>query len=547
MFRTLTTCIAFIILALFLISCRAKPARVATPVPAGPDPKVQAQELVAQGDAHFQNSHLYGWRQAEGSYRKAYELYRSESTKDKLLVTRFLIDTRQADEDILDAAGAGAMASLCTEPLTPKQRILCTLAPRYVAGPGGRPLERPEQVDKTAFDLDQSALDAYLYTLSVRRYGIKESTEDANARWDRFGSSPLFIYLDFAKQVAKRGAELEKSYPQFAELYDQLGDNDFQKSKYNGARSHFIKVLKLIPDHTRALNGLGNLYLFALEDYEKAMQYYEASLKWDPQNTAALYGKGTVLHGLGKFQESNAALDLMLQSDLSRRGRLGAQGIRYFQGEGNFYKAYNFHLMGDNAQARELVDTAKRFIPTSDSVNYLSGLLYFEDKQYKAARDEFLKVLQSGQPNCDTQYYLGQIYRVWQEPADEKLPVPTLKDGAKIPESLANLLKKVPVSQESGERKAANYFLGSCSCMDGTVRSMKERISSIPSMDIEDAEKLILKGRLEKKLFNYRLTAVALTEGMLRIVADADLPNKKPYLDMINEILGRLRPAATNP
>jgi len=415
-----------------LISCRAKPAQVVAAVP-GTDVKAQARELVAQGDAHFLDSHLYGWRQAEALYRKADELEKSEAIREKLLLTRFLMETRQSDEDIPDAVGESTLMTLCTSPLTDKQKLLCSLAPRYLAGPEDRALQQSEQVDKTLFDLDQSPLDAYLYTLCVRTYGIKESTEDAIARRDKFANSPLFIYLDFAKQVARKGAELEKAYPQFAELYVQMGETAFQGARFNGARKYFKRAVDLIPDFTRAINGLGNIYLFALEDYDMALQLYESVLTWDPQNTAALYGKGTVLHILGKYQESNATLDMMLQSDLSRRGRASAQAVRYYQGEGIFYKAYNYHLMDDSAKARELVDTAKRYIPASDSVNYLSGLFYYQDKQYQLARDDFMKVLQSGLPNCDAQYYLGLIYREWEEAPAEKPPV------VKLPEVISVL------------------------------------------------------------------------------------------------------------
>jgi len=107
---------------------------------------------------------------------------------------------------------------------------------------------------------------------------------------------------------------------------------------------------------------------------------------------------------------------------------------------------------------------------------------------------------------------------------------------------LEKAFNKMPANVESRERRAVNYFLGACSCMDATVRNMKERITSLPSLDVEDAEKVVLKGRLEKKLFSYRLTAVSLIDGMVRMASDADIPNKKIYIDLMNEILGRVRP-----
>ncbi len=50
--------------------------------------------------------------------------------------------------------------------------------------------------------------------------------------------------------------------------------------------------IKMIPEYTRAINGLANIQLFVLEDLEKALDYYEAALGYDRANTAALFGKG---------------------------------------------------------------------------------------------------------------------------------------------------------------------------------------------------------------------------------------------------------------
>ena len=107
------------------------------------------------------------------------------------------------------------------------------------------------------------------------------------------------------------------------------------------------KPLSLIPDYTRAINGLANIYFFTLEAYENALKTYEAALKWDPQNTAALFGRGAALHNLDRFEDSNKVLDLMLASGLSRNGRVGANSIQYYRGEAYYCKAYNYGSMND--------------------------------------------------------------------------------------------------------------------------------------------------------------------------------------------------------
>lgn len=201
--------------------------------------------------------------------------------------------------------------------------------------------------------------------------------------------------------------------------------------------------------------------------------------------------------------------------------------------------------MGDSAKAREFVDTAKRYIPESESVNYLSGLIFYGNRQYQPALNDFQSALRTGHTNCDAQYYMGRIYREWED-------APTLIPQVEAPGALAksrdlDKFLRLPANEESREKRALNYFLGACSCMDGTVRGYKDRIASLPSMDIEEADKVVLRGRLEKKLFNYRLSATALIDGMMTMTSDADVQNRKVYIDAMREFLGRVRPPSDTP
>src|SRR5437867_9893684 len=114
---------AILVLAPLPMSCRAKPEIVKAPVPAAPDARIE--EYIKQGDAHFQDSHLYGWRKAETFYKNAFELEQSEAIKKKLLLTQFLIMTRQIDEDIVYKDLQGTVGSLCAGPRTKQEQELC--------------------------------------------------------------------------------------------------------------------------------------------------------------------------------------------------------------------------------------------------------------------------------------------------------------------------------------------------------------------------------------------------------------------------------------
>jgi tetratricopeptide (TPR) repeat protein len=533
--------------ALFLCSallagCRTKPAPLAAP--AVPRADAMAAEYLAQGDAHFLEAHLHGWRQAEEAYRKAYELQKADSTKEKLMLTRFLIMSRQMDEDIPDPRQDETVKELCAGPLTSRDRLLCALAMRYRKGIW---LKLPEgqapakiQADPATFDAEHSSVDAYLFSICIRVDLLENPAEKPEVFSDKYKDSPLFIYLDLAKRGAQKLGEVEKTAPQFAELFDYMGEELFQKRRYNGAKTYFKKAVGLIPDYTRSLNGLGNVYSYVVEDYEKALEYYEAALRHDPKNTAALFGKGAALHNLGKYEDSNAALDSMFLTDIYRRGYASANNVRYYQGEGYHLQAYNHYLMKNPVRARELVDQAKKFLPDSEEINYLSGLLFFEEKNMEAARVEFLKVIQRGNSNCGAQRYLGLIYHERKGVVDkEAAPDLRMPRGGEFDKLRKMFDERVP-DKDPGEKRALNYFLGSCSCMERAVRALGDQIREVPSLDLEEAEKVVLKGKLEKKLFDYRLSSNSMIESMLEVIADDETEGKQGYISLMDEILVRI-------
>ncbi len=524
--------------SLALVDCRTKP--VVTRVPSE-----DVQATLVQGDSEFQKLHLYGWRQAESWYKKAYGQEASEAIREKLLLTRFLVLMRETDEDIADRDLESAFGEICSGRLSLRQRVLCELAGRYRAGSSAQPSDRRDPNEGAVFDVENSPLDAYLHALYVQAYGMSETHEIEAERAEKFRDSPLFIYLYLGKKTSQRAAELEKTSPEFAELFDFMGGEQFQRTQYSKAKASFKKAVELIPDYTRSLNGLGNIYLFALEDFETALKYFQLSLKWNPANSAALFGSAMVFHNLGRYAESNGYLDRTLQSDLARGGHNSEEAVRYYQGESNYYKAYNYHLLGNPTEARKFVEAARKYLPRSDHVNYLSGLLYYEARQLRPAKDDFMRVLQSGASNCDAHYYLGRIYREADEELDVQAPEQT--SGINIPKELAEYLKQVPLQRESKYNRSLDYMLASCSCMEAGIRSIIGQMASVPSMDLDSADKTLLLGRLNEKLQNSRRSSSSLIDGMLRLAATADTEKKNDYLNLMREVQSRIAPPGEPP
>jgi tetratricopeptide (TPR) repeat protein len=231
----------------------------------------------------------------------------------------------------------------------------------------------------------------------------------------------------------------------------------------------------------------------------------------DPANTTALFGSGAALHHLGMYRESSDAMDLVLAGDLARRGRAIPDSIRYHRSEALFYKANNSYLLGDRAKAREFVDAAKAIAPDLEHANYLSALLRYEGDEPEAARREFQELLRRGTSICRANYYLGRLLH------------------------------------DARDKQAADHFLAACSCMQRTVQTMERQVGDIPRLELEEAEKVSLRGRLERKIHDFRLESAGLIDSMVRIVESSWDWEAQRYVGPMIDLLGRIRPAPAVP
>jgi tetratricopeptide (TPR) repeat protein len=448
--------------------------------------------------------HLVAWRRAEAAYARAFTLAPRPEIRDKLSLTRLLRMTREIDEDIACPTMTADIDFICRETGDVRSQALCDLARAYAAGPAAAAREM-KSVDPSLFRVEESTLNAYCYVLHSRTFGTEPGDDSLRKQLiENNRDTPLFAYLNFGT-----GAVLSRTlqrFPDFAEAWEFYAEMRFQARAIREARTGFARALELIPDYTRAINGLANIYFFTLEDYANALMTYEKALKADPENSAALFGKGAALHHLGRYDESNVSMDRMLATDLSRRGRVGADSIRYFQGEGYYYKAHNAYLTKDPAQARALIDEAKRFLPNAEEINYLSGLLYYNGNQLDAAKTD-LQIAAKGGNNCYAYHYLGLI----------------------------ELKQKGP--------GALSQFLTSGTCLERSLRTLQDNIRAVASLDIEAVEKEALRLRMQMKLVGYRDSSAELLQTMIALIRDANLAAdwKNLYLDTMTDLLAKVR------
>jgi tetratricopeptide (TPR) repeat protein len=151
------------------------------------------------------------------------------------------------------------------------------------------------------------------------------------------------------------------------------------------------------------------LYLFNLQHPQRALEYFEKSLKSDPKNVDALYGKGVALHYLGRYVESNLVLDRVLPDGDARLTSDAVELRSYHIGQASYFTAYNYYLLGMYPEARERATEAQRWQPGSKNVSFISGLLYLTEGKPIEAKGEFLSVIDGGTNLCDAYKHLGNL------------------------------------------------------------------------------------------------------------------------------------------
>jgi len=119
------------------------------------------------------------------------------------MLTRFLIVTRERDEDILSRNIDDVVDSICAAQATSRIRPLCDLARFYRDGPSDtRSGDQKAKPMPAVFNFDGGVLDAFLRELYRRIYGGEDP--DPVGTFEAYKDSPLFVYLYMGKKTAGR-------------------------------------------------------------------------------------------------------------------------------------------------------------------------------------------------------------------------------------------------------------------------------------------------------------------------------------------------------
>ena len=331
----------------------------------------------------------------------------------KLLTTQFLILMREAEEEIYGPFQAERLASLCSRATTSFHEVLCRSAQERLRQRRSMPAGKA-QIPRSYWDgdipVENPLLAAYLrFLLTGQNQDSEQSGKNPLEVLDPDRSSPLTLYLLWKSKRLEKIADHVERHPGFAELLLYQGSRLLEEARYAEAIDSMTEAVRLVPEYTKAMVGLGEFHLRSLHLYQRALRYFEDALTWDPQNISALFGHGVVLHLLGQHEPSRHSLDRLLELAPAVWNSIPQESRKSFRARTCYWKARNYYATGSSEKAREWVDRALADLPHSEAALYLSGLLHLEKGDLASARPEFLKVVDGGTELCDAYYQLGVL------------------------------------------------------------------------------------------------------------------------------------------
>lgn len=502
------------VLGLLLGGCASR-----EPVLQEPSPVIDGHELrrhLERGEDFFEASHLWSWRRAEAEFEAALDLHDDSDNRERLLLTQYLVLNREIDEEIYASRHGERLHSICSRAITPFQTMLCGMARGKLRAAGLN--DDPPPGGGVEFRMNSRLLEenpelaGYLRFYYLKDHQPWAYTDGARSVYaDTYldqlpeaSRGPLTLYLKLrARLLAEDEFFLEK-YPRFAELFAARGRWLFEAERFQEGVAALERAVELIPDHTGALNRLGNMYLFSLEHHQRALEHFDRTLSWDPASVEALFGKAAALHYLGRHTESQRVLDQLLDDDATRWGTVPQESRRYYRGNGYYYRAFNFQVMENPEAARRWVDLSLRYTPEYDGPHYLSGVLRFDEGDLASAQADFHRVIEDGTQLCDAYYRLGQI---------------ALSEGG---------LGTLP------------FFMSAGICLERNLDELAVRLERIPSLAVDDTTKTELTASVNQWLRRERDNALATIQGMRSISQSLGGPGEGAFNELMEKLTARL-------
>ena len=134
--------------------------------------------------------------------------------------------------------------------------------------------------------------------------------------------------VDFLKKYNPASNDSKKN------KYNELGFSYYNLQHAKAGIEEYNKTLALFPNNGAAIRGIGNIYYDIEEDHEKAIGYFERSIKVDEENSKPIYYKlGWLYNDAERYDDAVKILLKSIEYDSEDSGYREELGYAYYMRE----------------------------------------------------------------------------------------------------------------------------------------------------------------------------------------------------------------------
>jgi tetratricopeptide (TPR) repeat protein len=199
---------------------------------------------------------------------------------------------------------------------------------------------------------------------------------------------------NFSK-AAKAYEQALRSHPNSFPLLLNLGLSYFKAQDFAAAISPLERAVAVQPDNSQARSVLGMAY-YSERKYEPASRQFERVIAADPGNSTLQYVLAESYVRSGQNQKLLDFLQTMLENSPD------SAALHMLKGEAN-------DGLGRTREAIKEFEAAAALTPNQPNVHFGLGYLYWKERMYDKASDQFKLEIQNGGSVAKSEAYLGDI------------------------------------------------------------------------------------------------------------------------------------------
>ncbi len=177
---------------------------------------------------------------------------------------------------------------------------------------------------------------------------------------------------------------------------NELGIQAMQQGEFEQAAKHFNEAIEANPTDPTGFVNMGTL-LQAINDYDRAVIFYDKAIELDGSFGAAHYAKGALAYELEQLESAEASLRQALLSGMD-------------DADLHFMLGLTYKAMGDFVRAMPRLREAKKQSPEDVAITFQYGLALAQSEQLEEAVVALEETLDLDASHTDARYNLAIAY-----------------------------------------------------------------------------------------------------------------------------------------